>query len=220
MAFDTEPAAIEPSRWLLTESSEWPVDDVVAVGADLEPTTLIDGYRHGVFPMHLGEDGPLGWWSPVLRGVIELDALRVTHSMQRSAQRYRCTVDTCFNEVISACARLPRKGRWITEEFIEAYSTLHRLGWAHSVEVWQGDDLVGGLYGVRIRRFFAGESMFHIATDASKVALMHLVAVMRESGMTLLDVQWVTPHLARLGAVEIPRDAYLRRLAAAVEPIA
>jgi leucyl/phenylalanyl-tRNA--protein transferase len=181
---------------------------------------LIDGYRHGVFPMHIGEDGPLGWWSPLLRGIIEFDSLYITRSMRKSARNFRCSIDEAFEAVITACGTLPRMGRWITDEFIAAYTTLHQLGWAHSVEVWEGDDLVGGLYGVRIDRFFAGESMFHLETDASKVALMHLVDTMREAEMTLLDVQWVTPHLERLGAIEIPRDAYLRRLASAIDPIA
>lgn len=204
MAFNDTPIAVGPSRWLLPESNQWPLDEVVAVGADLEPSTVIDGYRHGVFPMELGDDGPLGWWSPLLRGVIELDSLHVTRSMRRSAKHFRCTIDECFETVITACSKLPRNGKWITDEFIVAYTELHRLGWAHSVEVWRGDDLVGGLYGVRIDRFFAGESMFHLETDASKVALMHLVATMRQANLTLLDVQWVTPHLERLGAIEIP----------------
>lgn len=170
--------------------------------------------------MHIGFDDILAWWSPVLRGVIDLDSLRVTRSMRRSAKRYRCTIDECFDEVITACAEIPRAGKWINDEMTDAYRLLHELGWAHSVEVWQGDELVGGLYGVRIDRFFAGESMFHTKVDASKVALMHLVNAMRSANMTLLDVQWVTPHLASLGAVEIPRDAYLRRLALAIDPIA
>lgn len=220
MAFDDTPIAVGSSRWLLPDSSQWPLDEVVAVGADLEPSTLIDGYRHGVFPMHLGEDGPLGWWSPLLRGIIELDSLHITRSMRKSAKNFRCSIDEAFEEVITACGTLPRMGRWITDEFIAAYTKLHHMGWAHSVEVWEGDELVGGLYGVRIDRFFAGESMFHLETDASKVALMHLVATMRQANMTLLDVQWVTPHLERLGAIEIPRDAYLRRLASAIDPIA
>lgn len=220
MAFNSSPVVIGPSRWSLPESSSWSIDDVVATGADLEPSTLIDAYRHGLFPMHISSDDVLAWWSPVLRGIIELGSLHVTRSMLRSAKRYHCTIDECFDDVIASCAELPRAGKWINDEMIDAYRQLHRLGWAHSVEVWHGDELVGGLYGVRIDRFFAGESMFHTETDASKVALMHLVETMRSSNMALLDVQWVTPHLASLGAVEIPRDAYLRRLATAIDPIA
>jgi leucyl/phenylalanyl-tRNA--protein transferase len=220
VAFDTTPVTVGPSRWALPDGSSWPIDDIVAIGADLEPSTLIDAYRHGLFPMHVGDDDVLAWWSPVLRGVIGLDSLRVSRSMRRSAKRYRCTIDESFDEVIAACAEVPRGGKWINEDMIAAYRTLHRLGWAHSVETWLDDELVGGLYGVRIDRFFAGESMFHTRTDASKVALMHLVDAMRRADMTLLDVQWVTPHLATLGATEIPRDAYLRRLASAIDPIA
>ena len=170
--------------------------------------------------MHIGFDDTLAWWSPLLRGVIDLDSLRITRSMRRSAKRYRCTVDECFDEVIGACAEIPRAGKWINDEMTRSYRQLHELGWAHSVEVWHGNELVGGLYGVRIDRFFAGESMFHTKADASKVALMHLVNTMRSANMTLLDVQWVTPHLASLGAVEVPRDAYLRRLSVAIDPIA
>lgn len=220
MSFDVRPIDVGPSRWTLPVSSTWPIDDVVATGADLDPSTLIDAYRHGLFPMHIGDDELLAWWSPVLRGVIELDSLRVSRSMRRSAKRYRCTIDESFEEVITACAEVSRGGKWINEDMISAYRALHALGWAHSVETWLDDELVGGLYGVRIDRFFAGESMFHTETDASKVALMHLVDTMRQEDMTLLDVQWVTPHLASLGAIELPRDAYLHRLAAAIDPIA
>ena len=219
MAFDTTPVAVGPSRWSLPQSAEWPIDDIVATGADLEPSTLIDAYRHGLFPMHVGDDDILAWWSPVLRGIIDLDSLRITRSMRRSAKRYRCTIDESFDDVIAACAEVPRGGKWINDDMVSAYRTLHRLGWAHSVETWLDDELVGGLYGVRIDRFFAGESMFHTRTDASKVALMHLVDTMRRENMMLLDVQWVTPHLSTLGAMEIPRDAYLRRLSSAIDPI-
>ena len=128
-----------------------------------------------------------------------------------------CTVNECFDDVLTYCAKLPRKGSWITPDVLDAYRELHRLGWAHSVETWnEAGELVGGLYGVRIDRFFAGESMFHLETDASKVALVHLVGLMRDSQMTLLDVQWLTPHLASLGAFEIPRAKYLTRLASAL----
>jgi leucyl/phenylalanyl-tRNA---protein transferase len=159
----------------------------------------------------------IGWWSPASRGVLPLDGLRVTRSMRQSARRYELRIDTRFGEVIRACASPSREGVWITRQFIEAYEELHRLGWAHSVEAYNPDGhLVGGLYGVRVGAFFAGESMFHLQRDASKVALMHLVATMRASGMTLLDVQWSTPHLASLGVVEVPRTEYLRQLNAAV----
>lgn len=165
-------------------------------------------------------DDVLGWWSPDPRGVIPLDGLRVTKSLRQSAKKFDVRVDECFERVVRACGDPSREHGWITDEFVDAYVRLHELGWAHSVEVFDRDGaLAGGLYGVRIGRFFAGESMFHRQRDASKVALMALVALMNESGMTLLDTQWSTEHLASLGAVEIPRPEYLRRLASAVGPV-
>lgn len=157
-------------------------------------------------------DGHLGWWSPVERAIIPLDGLKVSRSLRQSTRRYFISVDEDFEAVIRACADADRPDGWITDEFVEAYTELHRLGWAHSVEVWDVDwELVGGLYGVSIGGLFAGESMFHLARDASKVALVHLVVVMNQGGR-LLDVQWQTPHLESLGAVVIGRDEYLRRL--------
>jgi leucyl/phenylalanyl-tRNA--protein transferase len=159
----------------------------------------------------------LGWWSPDPRGIMPLDQLRFTRSLRQSAKRYRTAVDSCFLQVIQGCADPSREDGWITSEFVDAYLQLHRLGWAHSVEVFDASGaLAGGLYGVRIGRFFAGESMFHRQRDASKVALLTLVEIMRDSGMTLLDTQWCTEHLASLGAVEIPRARYLERLASAL----
>jgi leucyl/phenylalanyl-tRNA--protein transferase len=164
-----------------------------------------------MFPMNL-PDGHLGWWSPVERAIIPLHDLRVTRSLRQSTRRYLVSVDEDFGSVIRWCADVDRPNEWISEEFVEAYTTLHDLGWAHSVEVWDSDgELVGGLYGVAIGGLFAGESMFHLARDASKVALVHLVVLMNRGGR-LLDVQWQTPHLESLGAVVIGRDAYLRRL--------
>ncbi len=159
----------------------------------------------------------LAWWSPDPRGILPLDALRVTRSLRQSARRYHVRVDTCFEDVIRACADPSRPDGWIDDEFIAAYTRLHDLGWAHSVEVFDRDSrLAGGLYGVRIDGLFAGESMFHRGRDASKVALMVLVDLMRASGMSLLDVQWCKPHLASLGAIAIPRREYLARLVDAV----
>ncbi|GAB2680123.1 leucyl/phenylalanyl-tRNA--protein transferase [Thalassiella azotivora] len=195
-------------------------EDLVAAGADLEPATLLAAYRSGLFPMGLGRHGrpPWGWWSPDPRGVLPLDGLRVSRSLRRSARRLRWTTDTAFREVVAGCADPRREGRWITPRVAAAYTRLHELGHAHSVEVWQGDRLVGGLYGVEVGGLFAGESMFHGVTDASKVALVALVDVLRADGdpRRLLDVQWSTPHLAGLGVVEVPRAEYLRRLASAV----
>jgi leucyl/phenylalanyl-tRNA---protein transferase len=206
------------SPWSFPPPSTWPDDDLVAIGADLEPATIISAYRQGLFPMEIQDPTQaLAWWSPVMRGILPLERLRVTRSMRQSARRYEVRVDTCFTEVMRACGNPARKGAWITPEFIEAYSTLHMMGWAHSVEVFdRGGQLAGGLYGVRVNGLFAGESMFHVGRDASKVALMHLVELMRDTGMTLLDVQWRTEHLESLGATEVTRGQYFKLLARAL----
>jgi leucyl/phenylalanyl-tRNA--protein transferase len=198
-------------------------DDLVAAGADLEPGTLLSAYRSGLFPMPLdlpGRGFVMGWWSPDPRAILPLDGLHVSRSLARSCRRYEVRVNTAFDAVGEACASPDRPGRWITPEISAAYARLHHLGWAHSVEAWapgegvQGADLlVGGLYGVAIGGLFAGESMFHHRSDASKVALVGLVERLVSGGATLLDVQWLTPHLARLGAVEISRERYLALLA-------
>jgi leucyl/phenylalanyl-tRNA---protein transferase len=193
-------------------------DDLVGVGADLEPGTLLAAYRGGLFPMPGDRFGSLTWWSPVERGVLPLDGLRVSRSLARSARRMELRVDTAFDEVVEACADPRRDGGWIDEPIADAYSDLHRLGWAHSVESWVDGELVGGLYGVAIGGLFAGESMFHRRTDASKVALLGLVELLTDehAGRRLLDVQWVTPHLASLGVVAVDREEYLRRLGKAL----
>ena len=160
-----------------------------------------------------GLPGVLGWWSPDPRGILPLDGLRVTQSLRQSAKRYDVRIDTCFEDVIRGCADPSRDDGWITADFIDAYLQLHQLGWAHSIEVFdRAGQLAGGLYGVRIGGLFAGESMFHRQRDASKVALVALVELMRDSGMTLLDTQWCTEHLASLGAhrdrpVRVPAPA-------------
>ncbi len=196
-----------------------PDGDLVGVGGDLEPDTLVHAYRHGIFPMEVtGLPGVIGWWSPDPRGVLPVDGMRITRSLRQSAKRFSIRVDTCFDAVIRACADPSREDGWITDDFVAAYSRLHAMGWAHSVEVFDRDGrLAGGLYGVAIGGLFAGESMFHQQRDASKVALMGLVDIMRTRGMTLLDVQWRTDHLATLGAVAIPRGEYLALAARAVE---
>jgi leucyl/phenylalanyl-tRNA---protein transferase len=192
-----------------------PEEDLVAIGADLAPGTLLAAYRHGLFPMPSGSPGdPPYWFCPVRRGVLPLDGLRVSRSLRRSARELEVRVDTAFDEVVEACGDPVRKDGWIDEDIRAAYGDLHRLGWAHSVETWQGDRLVGGLYGVAVGGLFAGESMFHRATDASKVALMGLVGLLRDehAPTRLLDVQWRTDHLASLGVVELSRKEYAARL--------
>lgn len=194
--------------------------DLVASGGDLEPATLLAAYRLGLFPMPAELDSSqVCWWSPVRRGVLPLDGLRVSRSLRQSTRRYEVRVDTAFRQVILACADSRRNGRWINGEVVRGYTQLARLGWAHSVETWHDGELVGGLYGVAIGGLFAGESMFSRATDASKVALVHLVDLLRDDHAAgrLLDTQWRTPHLASLGVVEIPRAEYLVRLRAALE---
>ena len=215
-----------PCWWDLPSANSAPAgQDVVFAGADLEPSTLIAAYSAGLFPMKVldGDTNEyvLGWWSPDPRGVIPLDGLRVSRSLERSARNFTVHVDECFETVMRACGDPKRPDGWITEEFVQAYVQLHRMGWAHSVEVRnrQGQ-LVGGLYGVSIGGLFAGESMFHYERDASKVALVALVERLRSAGhasQRILDVQWASDHLKSLGAIEISRDAYLARLPAALE---
>jgi leucyl/phenylalanyl-tRNA---protein transferase len=206
-------------RWTFPSPDLWPDDDdIVAAGADLETDTLLYAYAHGMFPMFVNKRN-LAWWSPVDRGVIPLDGLRITRSMQQSAKKFTCTVNQAFSEVMTLCGSMRTDGNWINQHFIDAYTDLHEEGHAHSVEVWnEAGDLVGGLYGVRINKFFAGESMFHIETDASKVALMHLVQLMTLDSMELLDTQWRTDHLESLGCIAIPREKYLQLLASAIQP--
>lgn len=206
--------------WDLPDPARAPAgEELLAVGADLEPRTLVAAYARGLFPMDVGRDGPLGWWSPDPRGVLPLDGLRVSRSLRASLRRFRVTIDEAFDDVVAGCAEQPRPHGWITDDFRAAYALMHARGLAHSVEVWRGDELVGGLYGVEIGGLFAGESMFHRARDASKVALVGLVdALGGASGARegrLLDVQWATAHLESLGIVAIPRADYLRRLAIA-----
>lgn len=187
----------------------------MVAGADLEPNTVLYAYAHGLFPMYA--DGDLWWWSPTERGIIPLEGFHASRTLQRSARKFSCSVNTDFVGVMQACAATHTEGQWITDEFIDAYSELHRLGHAHSVEVRSlTGELVGGVYGLRINNFFAGESMFHTQTDASKVALLHLVQLMQLDGMKLLDTQWLTDHLASLGGIAITRLDYLRLLAEAV----
>lgn len=211
--WQSKPQPVGESRWTFPPPAAWPDEDVIAVGGDLSAETLVGAYRRGIFPMEVSGTGLLGWWSPDPRGILPLDNLRVTRSMRQSAKRYEVRVDTCFVDVMRGCADPSRDDGWINEEFIEAYTRLHHRGWAHSIEVFTRDgQLAGGLYGVRVHGLFAGESMFYTQRDASKVALMALVQLMRETGMTLLDVQWSTDHLASLGVIEVRREEYLALL--------
>jgi leucyl/phenylalanyl-tRNA--protein transferase len=185
---------------------------------------LVAAYATGWFPMAV-DDGDIRWYSPDPRGILPLDAVHVARRLQRVIRRrtFRIEIDTAFESVIRACASVPRSGddeeggTWIDREILESYVALHRAGLAHSVEAWQGDRLVGGLYGVALRGAFFGESMFHYVTDASKVVLVALVDRLRARGFSLLDVQWVTPHLEQFNAIEIPRDRYLELLDASLK---
>lgn len=198
-------------------------EDLVGAGADLEPGTLLAAYRRGLFPMPADASVTRGptmlWWSPVERGVLPLDGLRVSRSLRASVRRSEIRVDTAFGEVVEACADPSRDGGWIDARVRAAYTRLHELGWAHSVETWRDGELVGGLYGVAVGGLFAGESMFHRATDASKVALVALVDLLRDehADRRVLDVQWPTEHLTSLGVVGVPRARYLQLLAQAAD---
>jgi leucyl/phenylalanyl-tRNA---protein transferase len=205
-------ADLPPSRWDFPSDPEQIAaaagdGELVAVGADLDPPTLIAAYRSGLFPMPVRRR-TIGWFSPDPRGILPLDGLRVTRSLRRSLSRYEVRVDTAFDAVIDACADRRRPGAWIDPSIKEAYGRLHELGWAHSVEAWDDEGLAGGLYGVAIGGLFAGESMFHVRTDASKVSLVGLIHRLATGGGALLDVQWSTPHLESLGVVEITRKTY------------
>ena len=238
---------LRPSRWRFPDPATAGEDGLVGIGADLEPATLLDAYRRGIFPWpHPG--APLPWFSPDPRGVIPLDGLVVSRSLRTRLRRsgWETTVDRAFSAVLAGCADRPpggpsppedrgsgglkpsppedrgsgglrpsppEVGTWITSPMLAAYQRLHELGHAHSLEVWAGGSLVGGLYGVGVGGVFTGESMFHLATDASKVALVDLVARLAEAGGRLIDVQMVTPHLASLGARDLPRADFLELLA-------
>lgn len=207
------PVEPPPTSWGFPDPRTADEHGFVGVGADLEPGTLLAAYRSGLFPMPIHRNGAMGWWSPDPRGVLPLDGLRVSRSLRRSVQRYEVRVDTAFADVVVACADRRRSGGWITYPIIQAYTRLHELGWAHSVEAWDDEGLAGGLYGVAVGGLFAGESMFHRRTDASKVALIGLVELLQTDGVKrLLDVQWPTPHLQSLGVVDLPRAEYLEHL--------
>jgi leucyl/phenylalanyl-tRNA--protein transferase len=207
------PVPVPPSRWNLTPPPLDYTDDLWAVGADLEPGTLLAAYAQGLFPMNVDGLG-LGWFSPAERGVIPL-AVRPPRTLRRAARGFEIRVDTAFAAVVAGCAGDARPHGWIDAAFTAAYTELHRLGWAHSVEAWKDEELAGGLYGVAIGGLFAAESMYRAEPGADKAALHGLVELLRstpESADRLLDVQWLTPHLALLGAVSVTRQEYIGRL--------
>ena len=199
-------------RWTFPDPSTGDEAGLVAVGADLEPPTLIAAYSRGLFPMPLRPGGRIGWWSPPERGVLEPERLIVRRSLRQACRRYEIRVDTAFAEVVEGCADPARPHGWIDEQMRSGYVRLHREGFAHSVEAWSGGKLAGGLYGVALGGLFAGESMFYRARDASKVALVALADGLRDGHRRLIDVQWATPHLRSLGVSAIPRRDYLQRL--------
>lgn len=211
-----EPVGRTPWRIPDPSSGDAEAGGVVGFGADLKPSTLVDAYRRGIFPWpHPGVAVP--WFSPDPRAVLPLEGLRVSRSLRQRLRAcgWTSTVDVAFEAVIDACAHRPGgEGTWIGRDMLQAYARLWRLGWAHSLEVWDGDELVGGLYGVAVGGCFTGESMFHRATDASKVALVDLVHRWAEAGGALIDVQLPTPHLTSLGGVETDRADFLRSLEA------
>src|SRR5437879_6164456 len=209
---------------VLDESLRFPnakganAEGLVAVGGDLSVPRLLLAYRSGIFPWTAA---PITWWSPDPRAIFELDRFHVSRSLAKLIHqgRFQISVDRAFRQVMEGCAEAGhgRGSTWITAEFLEAYTRLHEQGHAHSLECWQGEQLVGGIYGVAIGGFFAGESMFHRVSNASKIALYHLIQLLRKWSFSLFDIQMLTSVTAQLGGITIPRVEYLRRLAAAVE---
>jgi len=196
-------------------------EGIVLFGGRLSPEWLLDAYRHGIFPWPIFEDADMTvWWSPDPRAIFELDGFHLSRRLRQTCRsgQFEVTADRDFRAVIDGCATAGERARstWITPAMIEAYTRLHELGIAHSIEVWLDGRLAGGTYGVAIGGVFAGESMFFRERDASKVALAHLVHHLRARGYALFDIQQLTPHTERLGAVEIPRSQYLARLAEAI----
>ena len=193
-------------------------EDIVAVGGDLEPALVLDAYRHGVFPFY-DEEHPVLWWCPDPRAVLPLDSVHISRRLLRTMRRasWKITVDTDFEAVMRACDERRPDGTWIHEDMVRCYLELHRRGHAHSVEVRRAGRLIGGLYGVAVGGMFAAESKFHRERDASKAALVHLARRLAKRGFSVLDVQFLTPHLERFGCVELPREVYLARVAEAVQ---
>jgi leucyl/phenylalanyl-tRNA--protein transferase len=211
------PAKHEYPEWVLIDDYFYHARDVVSFGDELSPENLRQAYKLGIFPWHM-EGIPLPWYCPDARAILRFKDLHIPKSLEKEQKkgRYTFTIDTAFARVIRECSHAPRsgqKGTWITQEFVDAYTELHRTGMAHSIEVWNADkELVGGLYGVDAFGVFCGESMFHKAPNASKLALLYLIDHLRARGSTWLDAQVMTPHMRALGAKEISRREFLRRL--------
>jgi leucyl/phenylalanyl-tRNA---protein transferase len=195
------------------------VDDIVGVGGELEPHVLVEAYRSGVFPWPMDGLSVLPWFCPRARAILDFKLIHVPRSLRRALRQtaFNCTVDENFDRIIELCGEVPRPGQdgtWITPELLTAYKELHRMGYAHSVEVWHTEGrLVGGIYGVCVDGVFSAESMFHLEPNASKVALFHLVSILEKAGCEWMDIQVMTPHMEALGAVEIPRRRFLEKLA-------
>ncbi len=211
---------LPPSRFFPPAEHAGP-DGLLGVGGKLSPDWLLDAYQHGIFPWPMGsQDDPIPWFSPDPRAIFPLDGVHVPRRLLRTIRggRFTATTDRDFTAVIHGCAQRRRRGAgtWITPKMIRAYQRLHKLGIAHSVEVWRDGRLAGGVYGVALGGMFAGESMFHAERDASKVALVYLVEHLRRRGYVLFDIQQWTAHTARFGAIEISRRVYLRQLANAL----
>jgi leucyl/phenylalanyl-tRNA--protein transferase len=210
------PTPLDASVWDFPSPEQMPKDDLVTLGADLKPETLIDSYKHGIFPMHIQVENKreIGWWSPQQRGILPLNKINVSSSLKKSMKKYFVTFDQDFDAVIEGCGDDKRPKGWINKDIKTAYKKLFDLGYVHSVEVWnKKDELVGGLYGVEVNGLFAGESMFHKQTDASKTAMVYLVNLLKEAGgERIFDVQWQTPHLKSMGVVKISRAKYISLL--------
>lgn len=217
-----EPQPLPPCGWRFPDVRRAPADGLVAAGGDFAPESIVAAYRAGIFPWpHPGKE--YLWFSPDPRAILPLDGLVITRRLGRTMRsgRFRVTIDLDFESVMRACADRPGEGTWITPALVAGYTELHRLGWAHSVEVWTEEgSLAGGLYGVGVGAMFGAESMFHRVTDASKVAMAALVQHGLHIGIELIDIQVLTGHTRRMGGVEVSRESYLRRLAAATGHVA
>ncbi|MBP8300019.1 MAG: leucyl/phenylalanyl-tRNA--protein transferase [Planctomycetes bacterium] len=212
-----QPVFLRPDgRVRFPDPEQFDKEGLVAVGGDLSSARLLAAYQSGIFPWYAEGYVPM-WWSPDPRALLDPEHLHVSRSMHKRLRRedFQLTWNRCFPRVMAECGRLRKEGTWVIPEMVEAYCRLHREGFAHSLEVWRGPELVGGTYGVQVGGLFAAESMFHRATDMSKVAVIALVRSLFAAGITLLDVQFVTSHLATLGAFSVPRSEYLARVAVA-----